>query len=134
MEELNIKELQQEILKDLNFNLENAGIKLLRVPSMRQKYAAKLLVYQKKLDDLEFERKELYASRWRYYSMDYNQELDRRDIPTYIEGDVEYTSHMKKVNKAKYFVDLIDNACKAIDGLNWNIPMALKWEMFKQGA
>lgn len=119
---------------DLNFELSSAHEKLLQCAALRAKYSDILLRRQEKLDELELERKALYATKWRYYAMDYNQELDRRDLPVYIEGDEDYVAFMTKFRKIESQVKYIDNVLKAIDGLNWSIPAAIKWYMFKHGS
>lgn len=129
-----MNKIKEMVDADLNFELESAHEKLLQCASLRAKYSDILLRRQAKLDELELNRQSLWGTKWRYYSMDYNQEVDRRDIPAYIEGDPDYIEHMTKQKKIEAQVKYVDNVLKAIDGLNWSIPAAIKWYMFKHGS
>ncbi|MFK5882880.1 MAG: recombination mediator protein UvsY [Candidatus Izemoplasma sp.] len=129
-----MNKLQQMIKEDLEFKLLDAHLKLIQCPSLRVKYSSLLMKIQKKVDDKELDLKSLYSTKWRHYSMDHDQDVDRRDLPVYIEGDDAYIEMKRELNILNNQAKEIDHALKAIDNLNWQIPAAIKFYMFQQGA
>ena len=129
-----MSDLETMVKDDLKFTLDDADTKLIQIPLLRIKYANLLMKRTKVLNDYEQRRKEVWGEKWRYYSTDYKQIIDRRDIPSYIECDADYVEVRKKVNRSQESVDFVDNVLKSIDNMNWLITSAIKWHMFKNGG
>lgn len=125
---------EKEVREDLNFDLKDGSDKIMRIASLKAKWSARLIDLQHKWNELELERKKEFSAKWRHYSMDADQIIDRRDIPVYIEGDDAYQLILTRLNHTKENIDRIDGVLKSIEGLTYAISAAIKWEIFQRGG
>jgi hypothetical protein len=123
-----------EVDEDLHFDLQCADDKLMRIASLRDKYSRILLSARTKMNELDLKRKRIRAELYEYYIVDYNVKLDRRDIPTFIDGDTKYQAVLNEINKLDEKMEYIDSILKSLSDLNYTIPAGIKWAIFKAGG
>ena len=124
----------KEVREDLDFHLKDGSDKIMKIASLKAKWSARLIDLQHIWNEVELKRKKKFSELWKYYSMDYEQALDRRDIPVYISGDDEYQEILRELNQEKERIDKIDGVLKSIEGLTYAISAAIKWEIFQRGG
>ena len=126
--------LFDEARKDLAFDMTNADVVSLRIPSLMQKYAHLLITAKAHVRKLEIQTKEKYAELFEHYTTNHNRRIDRRDVETYIEGNTEYVKLQMEIEPWKLKVDYLNVILSALEKASWNIGNAIKLHMFRGGA
>lgn len=127
------EKLESMVLKDLNFDISDASNILMTNARKRAKYSTILLKLQAKYDDLELDRKSKFGELWKYYTTDFDQILDRRDVTYYIESDIEYQKVLKKMNEVQRQIKFIDEVLHSLKNLSFEMNGVIKWEMYQNG-
>ena len=127
------EKLESMVLKDLNFDISDASNILMTNARKRAKYGTILLKLQAKYDDLELDRKSKFGELWKYYTTDFDQILDRRDVTYYIESDIEYQKVLKKMNEVQRQIKFIDEVLHSLKNLSFEMNGVIKWEMYQNG-
>lgn len=129
-----MERIQKESADDLSFDLENADTSSLQLSRIRQKwctYAVRAELSRKKSEQ---EKKQKYRTLHEFYMKEYNLKIDRRDVDSYIEGDLEYQRLEASEEYWKQCSKFVDGILQCLDKATWNISNAIKWHAFKAGA
>lgn len=124
----------EEAQKELEFNMINAEVVSMKIPSLVQKYAQLMIMAKAQVKKADMELSAKYKERYDYYSMDHNHRIDRRDLEVYINGDAEYQGMQGKVEGWKLKVEYLDIILKALDRASFNINNAIKLHIFQGGG
>jgi len=131
---MKLEEIQKMADVDLKVDRNALDVISTDVPYLHNKYYKILTKERLTLKALEFEYNKVYRVKWKYYTTKYTFVLEKREVPTYINGDDEIIEHQKKLEiakeKIKYLEAIIDN----INKISFNIRNAIEWQKFLNGV
>lgn len=126
--------LDAEVSADLQFDILRADEIAMKIPKLKQKYARKLVEAEIKVKSTEQDLFELKKELHNYYLFDYQTKIDRRDVDLYIEGDQKYVKLMRVLTVQRETAKYLENILKSIDSMQYMLPAAVKWHIFKNGG
>lgn len=122
------------INKAVKTDITEIGEYSLRVGVYRVELARYILEEEELYMRLDEELKVIYRDRLRYYKMDYEEVLEKKDYETYILADDIYREASRKVKEQEKKVKFLERCMSILESQSYHLTTALKHEIWKSGG
>lgn len=126
-------DLKKQYEKDLEWNFEHAGEKLIQIPKIISRYQNLYYKYLKEFQKLETETASVYTSRYLSLRFDGDHDLKPNEVKDLVEKDLEYLESLNKTNNLKILLEWIEKCMNNVGQLRWDIKNYLEWKQFISG-
>lgn len=126
-----LKKLADKLEEDTTFNEELLDNTIIKMSGKIAKWQA---LYGRKLwefEELDLKRGKVYKELFYYYKFEFELQLDKKELETFIKSDEKYITIMKELKEIEVILKFIEEALKNLNNFNWNIR---NWIEYKKLA
>ena len=117
----------------IEYDLTNIDRKLLEQPGVVSYYQNIFYSMQDKLDTYEYQKAQIWQSKYIYYKNDFDFALTNAEIKQFIERDVEIVDLVRKIARVKLIANRAEDTIKSLREFSWTMKHLIEFEKFKVG-
>lgn len=131
---MTIEEYEKEALEDLNFDITQFKECSKYLPLKKIKWSRYLFNEECISNQIEDKLRELYRDKFKYYTYEYSEKIEKKNIDIYIKGDKEYQTANQAFGKQKSKEKYVQSVISCIDTLAFQTNNILKHIIWESGA
>lgn len=126
-------ELDLRIEKALKINKEKLDDSILEFAEIYNELIKKYLKILRGINDCEIKLQEVFIERYTYYKVDFDIQLNEREIRTFVENDKETIELRKKLLDLKTLSEVTEKQMKNIESCRWDCKNLIDYLKLKSG-
>jgi hypothetical protein len=141
---MTLKELQEQVKKDLKLSPDNLAIESLKTPDIHWTYNKMLMSERLALKKLEREYKTLYKERWEYYRKKADPEVYEKepllkkimdsDAKIYLAADGQLSELQEKIDSKEELIEFLKRVMDQISQRQWIVRNSIEYLKFMNGG